>query len=148
MKTLLERRRGESKFDRSRIHERKRNKIEVQNVNLFFTRTLQQFITKNQIVYVQNNRSKYALRLSFVWNRRLWNQRCALDFEFEGDATSQRTTALNLDKQTRPTYHSKINPSFSKRCHFCGIQYSNNISDKVRNHFCSMPGQRFKPPKL
>ena len=64
MKTLLERRRGESKFDRSSyyVHERKRNEIEVQNVNLFFTRTLQQFITKNQIVYVQNNRSKYALR--------------------------------------------------------------------------------------
>jgi len=33
-------------------------------------------------------------------DQRLWNLRCALDFEFEGDATSQRTTALNLDKQT------------------------------------------------
>ena len=44
MKTLLERRRGESKFDRSRIHEREKKEIDVQTC--FFSdclRTKQSF---------------------------------------------------------------------------------------------------------
>ena len=90
-------------------------------------------LQKNQIVYVQNNHSKYDLCYG---HRSIRKNNRALDFEFVEDATSQRKTALNLDKQTRPPYHSQINPSFSKRGHFCWIKYSYNILDQVQNHFC------------
>ena len=96
----------------------------------------QQFITKKSDCLRTKQLFKICLRIIIFWFKRIWNHRCALDFEFLEDATSQRKTALNLDKQTRPPYHFQINPSFSKRGHFCGIQYSYNILDKVQNHFC------------
>ena len=99
----------------------------------------QQLITKKSDCLCTKQSFKICLRIVNFWNKRLLNLR-----ETQHHKEQRRWILINK----RPTYHSQIDPSFSKRGHFCGIKYSYNILDQVQNHFCWMPGQRFKLPKL